>query len=153
MVSILLKIVSVLTTRKDDILNTGYLLMNISKQLKYSLNQELKKRGLTVQQWAIIQQLSHLDEATSVELTKTLDMDKPTISGIIQRLEKKGLLQKKENFMDKRSYLISLTPLGYEKLNEGQIVSDSLIENYLAALSFEEQQTLKTLLIKINQEH
>lgn len=95
MVSILLKIVSVLTTREDDILNTGYLLMNISKQLKYSLNQELKKRGLTVQQWAIIQQLSHLDEATSVELTKTLDMDKPTISGIIQRLEKKGLLQKK----------------------------------------------------------
>lgn len=153
MVSILLKIVSVLTTRKDDILNTGYLLMNISKQLKYSLNQELKKRGLTVQQWAIIQQLSHLDEATSVELTKTLDMDKPTISGIIQRLEKKGLLQKKENFMDKRSYLISLTPLGYKKHKEGQVVSDHLIENYLAALSSEEQQTLKTLLIKINQEH
>lgn len=153
MVSILLKIVSALTTRKDDILNTGYLLMNISKQLKYSLNQELKKRGLTVQQWAIIQQLSHLDEATSVELTKTLDMDKPTISGIIQRLEKKGLLQKKENFMDKRSYLISLTPLGYKKHKEGQVVSDHLIEKYLAALSFEEQQTLKTLLIKINQEH
>ena len=93
--------------------------MNIFKQLKYLLNQELKKRGLTVQQWAIIQQLSHLDEATSVELTKTLDMDKPTISGIIQRLEKKGLLQTlKENFMDKRSYLISLTPLGYKSIKK-----------------------------------
>lgn len=45
-------------------------------------------------------------------------MDKPTISGIIQRLEKKGLLQKKENFMDKRSYLISLTPLGYKSIKK-----------------------------------
>lgn len=64
-------------------MNTGYLLMNISKQMKYQLNQALLQQGLTVQQWAVIQQLAQQIPLTAVTLSARLDMDKPTLSGII----------------------------------------------------------------------
>ncbi|MGF2942922.1 MarR family winged helix-turn-helix transcriptional regulator [Enterococcus xiangfangensis] len=77
-------------------MNTGYLLMNISKKLKYDLNKALLEKGITVQQWAVIQQVDLKEPVTATELVHILDMDKPTISGIVQRLEKKELLVKRE---------------------------------------------------------
>ncbi|MDT2750957.1 MarR family winged helix-turn-helix transcriptional regulator [Enterococcus thailandicus] len=134
-------------------MDTGYLLMNISKQLKYNLNQVLNKKGITVQQWAVIQQLSLKDERTAVLLSEALDMDKPTISGIIKRLEKKGLVIKTENPSDLRSQLISLTDSGHEILGECQAISEQILANYLTVLSTDEQTTLNVLLTKINQEN
>ncbi|MFB8538407.1 MarR family winged helix-turn-helix transcriptional regulator [Enterococcus thailandicus] len=134
-------------------MDTGYLLMNISKQLKYNLNQVLNKKGITVQQWAVIQQLSLKDERTAVLLSEALDMDKPTISGIIKRLEKKGLVIKTENPSDLRSQLISLTDTGHEILSECQALSEQILANYLTILSTKEQETLNILLTKINQEN
>lgn len=134
-------------------MDTGYLLMNISKQLKYNLNQVLNTKGITVQQWAVIQQLSLKDERTAVLLSEALDMDKPTISGIIKRLEKKGLVIKTENPSDLRSQLISLTDTGHEILSECQALSEQILANYLTILSTKEQETLNILLTKINQEN
>lgn len=134
-------------------MDTGYLLMNISKQLKYNLNQVLNKKGITVQQWAVIQQLFLKNERTAVLLSEALDMDKPTISGIIKRLEKKGLVIKTENPSDLRSQLISLTDTGHEILSECQALSEQILANYLTILSTKEQETLNILLTKINQEN
>ncbi|MDA3972923.1 MarR family transcriptional regulator [Enterococcus thailandicus] len=134
-------------------MDTGYLLMNISKQLKYNLNQALNTKGITVQQWAVIQQLFLKNEQTAVLLSEALDMDKPTISGIIKRLEKKGFIIKTVNPSDLRSQLISLTDTGHEILSECQALSKQILANYLTILSTDEQETLNALLTKINQEN
>lgn len=134
-------------------MDTGYLLMNISKQLKYNLNQALNTKGITVQQWAVIQQLFLKNEQTAVLLSEALDMDKPTISGIIKRLEKKGFIIKTVNPSDLRSQLISLTDTGHEILSECQTLSKQILANYLTILSTDEQETLNVLLTKINQEN
>lgn len=34
--------------------NIGYLLMNISKKMRYNLNQALKTTDLTASQWAVL---------------------------------------------------------------------------------------------------
>jgi len=133
--------------------NTGYLLMNLSKQMKYQLNQSLIQKGVTVQQWAVIQHLSHGEKQTATELSLALDMDKPTISGIIQRLEKKEIIEKNKSPNDSRSYLLSLTKLGVSKLKECQQLSDQILEDYLAVLTSEEQDALNLLLSKIDQEN
>lgn len=92
--------------------------MNISKKLKYTLNQALVKKGVTVQQWAVMQQLSIRDKYTATELARILDMDKPIISGILKRLEMKCVLIKNKNPSDQRSSILSLTKTGQILLNE-----------------------------------
>ncbi|MBP1045748.1 MarR family transcriptional regulator [Enterococcus sp. BWM-S5] len=132
-------------------MNTGYLLINISKQLRYHLNQALISNGITIQQWAVLQQLSSEKEAAAAELAAALDMDKPTISGIIKRLVKKEYLIKKDNPRDSRSYILLLTKSGEAKALEGRQISDELLTDHLSMLTAEEQQTLNVLLSKINQ--
>ncbi|MGM0123258.1 hypothetical protein IGI37_000624 [Enterococcus sp. AZ194] len=124
--------------------------MNISKHLKYALNQALIKKGITIQQWAVIQQLSLRAECTAVELANILDMDKPTVSGVVKRLELKSLLIKKDNPLDQRSSLLSLSDSGNILLNDCRTTSEKIIRNYLAELSSTEQQLLNQLLMKID---
>lgn len=133
-------------------MNTGYLLMNISKRLKHDLNQALIEKGITVQQWAVIQQIYQRKQVTATELVQLLDMDKPTASGIVQRLEKKGLLAKSNNPSDKRSFLLSLTATGKEILKECKNISDSIVEKHISVLSIQEQEVLNDLLSKISPE-
>lgn len=131
-------------------MNTGYLLMNISKQMKYQLNQALLQQGLTVQQWAVIQQLAQQIPLTAVTLSARLDMDKPTLSGIIKRLLDKQLIEKTSNPDDKRSQLLSLTDAGMTAAAAGKQTSDDLLDHVLGDLSPAEQTTLNHLLTKIN---
>ena len=133
-------------------MDTGYLIMNISKKLKYDLNHTLLEKGVTVQQWAVIQQLSQTSSLTAVDLVQILDMDKPTISGIVQRLEKKGLLTKNKHPSDKRAYLLSLTESGKESLEECKKISEEVVEEYLAVLTVQEKKQLNQLLTKINED-
>ncbi|MEO1770180.1 MarR family winged helix-turn-helix transcriptional regulator [Candidatus Enterococcus ferrettii] len=133
-------------------MDSGYLLMNISKQLKYDLNQALIKNGVTVQQWAVIQQIHQRKESTVAELSFRLGMDKPTVSGIVKRLENKQLLKKRPNPSDQRSSLLLLTESGEAILKKCQKISEQILENSLSILSYEEQQTLNSLLTKVNQE-
>lgn len=133
-------------------MDSGYLLMNISKQLKYDLNQALIQKGVTVQQWAVIQQINQRKETTVAELSFQLGMDKPTVSGIVKRLEGKLLLKKQPNPTDQRSSLLLLTEAGEAVLKECQIISEEILEKSLAVLSKEEQETLNHLLTKINHE-
>ncbi|MDT2760333.1 MarR family winged helix-turn-helix transcriptional regulator [Enterococcus xiangfangensis] len=133
-------------------MNTGYLLMNISKKLKYDLNQALLEKGITVQQWAVIQQVDLKEPVTATELVHILDMDKPTISSIVQRLEKKELLVKRDHPTDKRSFLLSLTEIGRSALEDYQQLSDHIVEKHLSILTEQEQASFNHLLSKINQE-
>lgn len=132
--------------------DSGYLLMNISKQLKYDLNQALIQKGVTVQQWAVIQQVDQRKETTVAELSFQLGMDKPTVSGIVKRLEGKLLLKKQPNPSDQRSSLLLLTEAGEAVLKECQKISEEILEESLSILSTKEQETLNRLLTKINQE-
>lgn len=133
-------------------MDSGYLLMNISKQLKYDLNQTLLQKGVTVQQWAVIQQINQRTKATVAELSIQLDMDKPTVSGIVKRLEGKQLVSKVPHPSDQRSSLLLLTEAGKVILEECQRISEQILQKSLSVLSVEEQQTLNQLLTKINQE-
>ena len=78
--------------------NIGYLLMKVSKDLRYDLTKELTLYRLTTSQWAVIERL-HIEEdceskltmGTAVEIAVKLDLDKPTVSGIVNRLYEKEL--------------------------------------------------------------
>lgn len=133
--------------------NTGYLLMNISKKMRYELNQALKTVDLTAPQWAVLQQLERQDCSVSAnELTKRLEMDKPTLSAIIKRLEQKQLLYKEKNPADQRISYLHLTKAGRELMKKGQQISDTVLHSFLIKLSADEQTQLNHFLKKIDTE-
>lgn len=136
--------------------NTGYLIMNSSKKLTYELNTALRGENLTAPQWAVIQQVKRFEDndqsITAIQLTKLLDMDKPTISAILKRLEQKTLINRRKSIHDNRSFDLYLTEAGKEAYEFAKNTSDKVLKNFILPLSAEEQESLNTLLQKLNQE-
>lgn len=118
--------------------NIGYLLMKVSKELRYVLTSELTHHDLTASQWAVLNRL-HLEEdnnsslnmRTAVEIASKLDFDKPTISGIVSRLTEKGMIRKEQHPHDRRSSVLFLTEKTKELIPMLERISDRVIEESL----------------------
>ncbi|MFD1466293.1 MarR family winged helix-turn-helix transcriptional regulator [Lapidilactobacillus mulanensis] len=136
--------------------NTGYLLMNISKKLKYRLNDALTELNITIQQWSVLQQLHRLSQSgaqiAANDLAQRLDMDKPTISAIIKRLEAKKLVYKTKNSHDNRLFDLFLSETGAEIYTKAAVISNSVLNQFMAQLSETEKSQLNQLLQKLDRE-
>lgn len=126
--------------------NIGYLLMNCARKLKYELNQSLVPIGLTVQQWAILQQLQQHGSSSAIQLSERLGMDKPTVSGIVKRLEAKGFVSKNQDPQDKRLFHLTLTEAGVNRYQIAKKISEYELEKFTKKLTLLEKQQLETIL-------
>lgn len=137
--------------------NLGFLLMKVSKDLKYKLNKELQNYDLTSSQWAVLKRMDIIEDSnlppnkrTAVSIASELDFDKPTISGIINRLIEKEMIIKKANPNDGRSNILVLTKKSKELIPTIEKISDEVIENSLNYFSNEEKVILLDLLNKMD---
>lgn len=78
----------------------------------------LHEAGLTEQQWRVLRALKDSIPSDISSLAKKCYVLLPSMSGIVQRLETKGLVQRQENSNDQRSSLISLTSEGESVIQE-----------------------------------
>lgn len=127
--------------------------MSVSKKLRYDLNLALQTVDITMQQFSVLQhieQLAQHQDVSAVDIVCHLDMDKPTISGILSRLEKKELITKETNQKDKRLYNIILNEKGLLKLKNCKIIADHVLNKFLKPISNAEQQSLINILSKLN---
>lgn len=72
--------------------------------------------------------LLHLESrgCTQVELSRLLIMHRSNITGLVDRLEKRGLLQRKDNPSDRRAYKVTLTVAGRKLI-------EKILPDYYAA--------------------
>lgn len=139
-------------------MNIGYSMNYCSKLLKNRLNKELEIKDITVAQFAVIKDIEingAKDEfkvgVTAVEISERLDMDKPTISGIINRLVDKGYIKKLPHPNDGRSSILKLTDCCIEKLPQLEEINDKVIFQAIEGLSVVEIKTFQQTINKIIQ--
>lgn len=137
-------------------MNIGFIINYCSKLLRNRLNRELEKEDITVSQFATIKDIemnSFKDGkeigVTAVEISERLDMDKPTISGIINRLIDKGYVEKMPNPNDKRSFMLKLTKETKRKLPSLEKINDLVISDAIDGLTDEEIKIFKNIIEKI----
>jgi DNA-binding MarR family transcriptional regulator len=127
------------------------LLINISNQLLQLEAGFLKKYELTSQQYTMLQILkeSH-PNAVSVKSIKQKMPDKMSdVSRIVERMRKKGLLERKHSETDRRAVEVSITGKGLGILYEIMQVNPVLKKSGLQNLSSQEVKELVGLLGKI----
>ncbi|MBI3398021.1 MAG: MarR family transcriptional regulator [Deltaproteobacteria bacterium] len=92
----------------------GFLLNRAAIAMRWALEERLVRYGLTAPQWAILARLWEEDGQSPSVMGKSLHFDKPTATGIIDRLEQKVLVKKTRDPEDRRVIRVYLTGKGRE---------------------------------------
>lgn len=127
----------------------------------YSAEKEITKlyRGLleelnvTYPQYLVLLVLWEQRTITVKELGKKLFLDSGTLSPMLKRMEKNGLIERRRSSEDERTVIISLTEAGEGLEEQARCIPTQLIENM--SLDMEElknlSQSLSIILDKIHQ--
>ena len=72
----------------------------------------LREHGLSPQQWRVIRVLVEAPELDATELAESSALLLPSLSRILQNLERRGLVRRRTSDDDQRKSMISITPGG-----------------------------------------
>lgn len=120
----------------------GYLIFDVSRLMKRRFEDAAKLHGFTLPQWRALAEISRGDGISQVALAAALDVDQMTISGIVNRLEKRGLIVREADPSDSRAKLARLTAEGETLVADAKNVGRAVYEHALAGLTATDRERL-----------
>ena len=97
----------------------GYLIEHLSRSMRRYSTEVFKKQkvGLTLEQFAVLMVLNEFGSKHQAEIAEIMSKDNPTLTRILDLLEKKEYLKREVSPEDRRKFLIVLTKKGKVKLD------------------------------------
>lgn len=111
----------------------------------------LSEEGLTQPQFQALRIAAKSGSVCMREISDEMLVTPANITGIIDRLESKGLLKRTEREGDRRTTSIELTPKGRTLQERVAEKYNEFMQNALHVLTQEEQRTLSELLLKLQE--
>ena len=129
--------------------SVGFLLAKAYQRACALFKEEFDRYDVTPQQFGLLAFLWREDGLSQTELSALSQIDRTTMGGIIDRLEKEALIERRHHPEDRRAYQIFLTPKGKSLEDEYCAAANRLQDRVNAPLTTEEQTTLILLLEKL----
>ncbi len=101
-----------------------------------------EEHGLTGPQLATLQAAANLGESSTGVLARAVHLSGPTVTGILDRLTKRGLVNRTRNGQDRRSVTVRLTPTGEEVLASAPSLLQDRFRHELVSLEEWEQTAI-----------
>ena len=90
----------------------GWMLNNAARLVQRRLSAKLAPHGVTPPQWGVLVALWEQDGLSLSELARRSFFDGPTMTGIVDRLEHAGLVERRRDSQDRRVISVYLTDTG-----------------------------------------
>ena len=107
----------------------------------------LDRLGLTYPQYLVMLVLWERDDVPVKEIGDRLLLDSGTLTPLLKRLEKAGLIKRTRSRHDERQVLISLTPRGHELRDKAKALPQAILA--ASACSIGELSELKSELLEL----
>jgi DNA-binding MarR family transcriptional regulator len=107
------------------------------------------RHDLTGPQLAILREVARLEAPSTGSLARAAHLSQPTVTGVLNRLEKRGLVRRDRSEDDRRSVFISLTGAGAKLLAEVPSQLQDRFRDELARLQDWERHSLLASLQRI----
>jgi DNA-binding MarR family transcriptional regulator len=106
----------------------------------------VKQFGLTGPQLLILQEIARAEEITASELAKSISLSQATVTGILERLEKRTLITRRRSNSDRRRVKVSATPTGRQLLEAAPpLMQESFVEQFDRLQNWEQHMILSSL--------
>jgi len=129
--------------------NLGFLISDVHRLLTAAVDKEVGALGLTRSQLRVVLHLMRDDGLSQVALADDLQLGKVTVGGLLDRLQEKGLIERRPHPTDRRAKLVYLT-LADQEIYEAIVAAGrTILEQVLAGISKAEEKTLIKLLLRV----
>jgi DNA-binding MarR family transcriptional regulator len=135
--------------REDVSRNFGFLLNDVARLLRVAYDRRVKSLGLTRSQWWVVTHLLRADGVTQSELAETLEIEKPTLGRLLDRLEAKGWVRREHDARDRRAWRVHLTEAVEPAMHTLRDIAAELRRDALTGLTAAERERFVDTLIAI----
>ena len=134
---------------------TGKASIAIARRLQKKFNAE--GLNLTIEQWSVLYQLWKKDEQSQQELCTSTFRDKPSITRLVDNLEKLELVKRVPDESDRRVNKVVLTKAGQKLQDQTMQMAEETLNEALAGVPSELveicKQVLQTVYDNLNQSY
>lgn len=124
----------------------SFYLSKAYQRVTQTVKQRLAPYGVTPVQYALLKVLWEKDNQSGAEIGERLQLDSATITGVLDRLEHSGLIERQSHVSDRRINRIVLTKLGRELQEPLDRELDQINYDFLSKFSSDDAQRLRELL-------
>jgi DNA-binding MarR family transcriptional regulator len=106
----------------------------------------VKQFGLTSPQLIILREISQSDEITASDISRAISLSQATVTGVLDRLEKRGYIVRKRSDRDRRRTLVENTESGNHILETAPpLMQESFVEQFGELKAWEQHMILSSL--------
>ena len=89
--------------------NFGFLVHDVARLMRVAYDRRARELGLTRSQWWVLNNLFRNQGITQSELADILEIEKPSLGRLLDRLEAKGWIERRADPADRRAKRLHLT--------------------------------------------
>jgi MarR family transcriptional regulator for hemolysin len=128
----------------------GYVIHDVARLLKRHFDAEAQRHDLTLPQWRVIAQLSHADGVSQVALAGLIETDPMTVSGVVERLETKGLVIRVADPDDSRAKIVKITDKARALVSEMKLLAQEVYSEAFDGILESDRQTALRVLTQMS---
>ncbi|MBO88595.1 MAG: transcriptional regulator [Rickettsiales bacterium] len=129
--------------------HVGYLIGDVSRMLRTVYDRRVEPLGLTRAQWLVLARLSRIEGCTQTELAAQLEIKKPTLGKLLERLEEKMWVTRRGDVNDARSKRVFLTKRAGPVLDQMFSLADEVLDAAISGLNRKEAGQLNAALLQV----
>ncbi len=104
----------------------GFALADVTRLLRTIYDARLSGKGLSGASWRVLAYLYREDGLTQTRLADLLEVSRPAIGQMIDRLEASGFVERRPDPSDRRSWGVYLSPQSHTKVEELMLASRAI---------------------------
>jgi MarR family transcriptional regulator, organic hydroperoxide resistance regulator len=114
-------------------------------------SERMVKQGVSMTNLHILSTLDHHGTLTMSRLAELLDVSLSNATGLVDRMEERGFVERERDREDRRVVIVRLAAGGRQKLNDIQLVKEDLIQKVLGRLDTDALQCVRSALASLRE--
>lgn len=123
--------------------------LRVEARIRVSMAARLKSIGLSIPQCDVLTTLTEREGVSQQDLAAQLYVTKGNISGLVDRLETAGLVERRPIAGDRRAYSICLTQAGRDAAEAGIAIQRRFVADTFGRMAREDLATFEACLVNL----
>jgi len=131
--------------------NFGLILHDVARLLRANFDRRVRDMGLTRSQWWVLTHLYREDGLSQTELAELMEIEKPSLGRLLDRLEAKNWIKRDNDPKDRRVNRVYLTIDVKPMVREMRQHASDVRQQALAGLSDNQRELFVDTLLKLKE--